>query len=821
MAGLKIFDSYFSIIWLNLLVSVLLTLGNVASFSFKNELPSRKFQSTRRTLHKATRKDTTVSKHSVGEQRTEITACSNKGTNEKETTIGNQQFDCKFCSKKFASRNALFRHIRLDPDCSRQLSLASEKSSNSIEQYQKVRLLLAISIAYVPSANLPQDTHTETEARKAGNLLQRALVQVLRDEYGSENAAKLLSFTQTSVANQRHRALSQETGVAAARDVVVLHLSLPLMQGKGNSNAFVDQLIQDASGILATNSNNDISVHLLGCQPLTSPMHAEGDCTQRVYHYLLPLSWLPNGKAIQTWWLQEGQNSTGVSLGPPGKTLRLLREAFRSAESVTIPNRRVRRKKVQLSNGNTRCHHNNTNTRSTQRERLSTFPDIRRSSRKGRSSVFANKERRPWHNFADPELRGDASPNQEPVWRVLDAARIQGFISSTNDIKKEDEVVAILEFRGDDFVQGQIRTIVATALAMTHGWLPMDFFERATQKDLFISNMPVAPAGRLYMADARFHFHERGDKIDGEEIDLVNRKRIAMDKNNCTKTITKTSLQWVQDHILNQRASETNSREEEVWLQKLRHDEAPRVRNQILLEQQLLKSDDITDGLGNCANSFSRLGNVPKIYHKTLGLLREIVKLNSWPETSNSRSDVIRNKGNRIDEGTSGKSGSFTVYNPKQIKAMVHEDNSLEELPIGNVKFPDLVKAVFELEEAISSRNTDPLDRANIDGTKMKTTTRPHTVRPPSLCCAINSNAQFSPHVDSGRGAGQSLSMIVGLGDYIGGEIFVEGIPHDIRFNPLEFDGWSSRHWTNRYRGERFSLVWFSPELKASKTEDQ
>jgi hypothetical protein len=97
----------------------------------------------------------------------------------------------------------------------------------------------------------------------------------------------------------------------------------------------------------------------------------------------------------------------------------------------------------------------------------------------------------------------------------------------------------------------------------------------------------------------------------------------------------------------------------------------------------------------------------------------------------------------------------------------------------------------------------------------------PRILRPPSLCCAINCNAQFTPHVDSGRGAGQSLSMIVGLGDYVGGELFVEGTPHNIRFKPLEFDGWSSRHWTNHYRGARFSLVWFSPELKGinNKTE--
>ena len=56
--------------------------------------------------------------------------------------------------------------------------------------------------------------------------------------------------------------------------------------------------------------------------------------------------------------------------------------------------------------------------------------------------------------------------------------------------------------------------------------------------------------------------------------------------------------------------------------------------------------------------------------------------------------------------------------------------------------------------------------------------------------------------------------MIVGLGDYSGGELFVEGVPYAIRYQPLEFDGWSSRHWTGHYNGERFSLVWFSPDMK-------
>ena len=67
-------------------------------------------------------------------------------------------------------------------------------------------------------------------------------------------------------------------------------------------------------------------------------------------------------------------------------------------------------------------------------------------------------------------------------------------------------------------------------------------------------------------------------------------------------------------------------------------------------------------------------------------------------------------------------------------------------------------------------------------------------------------------HVDSGAGAGQSTSLIVGLGDYTGGNLVVEGKEYDIRYRPMEFNGWKQRHWTLPFEGERFSLVWFTPK---------
>ena len=83
--------------------------------------------------------------------------------------------------------------------------------------------------------------------------------------------------------------------------------------------------------------------------------------------------------------------------------------------------------------------------------------------------------------------------------------------------------------------------------------------------------------------------------------------------------------------------------------------------------------------------------------------------------------------------------------------------------------------------------------------------------RTPSSTIAINRHAQFRPHRESGAGNGQSSSLIVGLGDYTGGELVVGGVHHDIRYKPLEFDGWSERHWTLPFSGSRYSLVWFTP----------
>ncbi|KAJ8600017.1 hypothetical protein CTAYLR_001861 [Chrysophaeum taylorii] len=166
-------------------------------------------------------------------------------------------------------------------------------------------------------------------------------------------------------------------------------------------------------------------------------------------------------------------------------------------------------------------------------------------------------------------------------------------------------------------------------------------------------------------------------------------------------------------------------------------------------------------------------------YGAVLELLREAWASGNAPRTSVARARLIRGAGAERD------SGSFTLANPDRERP---GGNS----PLANARFPALARAVFALEKEL--RNAS------------------------SATCAVNSRAAFQPHVDSGTGAGQSLSLVVGLGDYEGGELVIEGTPFDIRYKPLAFDGWRQRHWTLPFEGERFSLVFFTATQRQKKS---
>jgi tRNA U38,U39,U40 pseudouridine synthase TruA len=612
---------------------------------------------------------------------------------------------CGFCDATFASRNAMFRHIRADPDC------AVAAGETQPPKRQRLAFLFG---------------YHNVEAEESGNMLLTFFLEAL--ESSLKVKPELLRNTQSTVPRSRPSSLGLESDCPAAEDVLVVAFMAP--DETYNSN-FEDILAATRASLV----NSGVTLH--ACKPLPPGMHlhAEQSCTQHIFHYLVPINWLPDSESILSWrknqlLYSEGRNTNIPS--PP--SLRRMKEALRSAESKKV--------KGKASDG--------------------------------RFKALAHKEKRPWHNYADPDLvRGvEASPSNEPVWRALDRARFHSFI----DGDSEESMCIVYEFAGDEFLKQQVRRIIGTAIAMTHGWLPEDFIQATTTREVVIET-PLAPGGHLYRACTRFHFEEMS--LNGLSI---------FDSDEVYQS-TPDSVAWMQQKLIENIEKRPDTESEEVWLTELRESVAPRISGK-------LEAADIGGKSQESSGSYDPdiiSAAAPDEYESVLRLLQDIVETKRWPSTSVARSTVITN----VKEAEQSRAGSFTVANMKC---------TIENLPLANSLLPDLTAAIFRLEACLAEAAGDA---EGMSAGK----------RPPSSHCAVNCNAQFVPHVDSGRGAGQSLSMIVGLGDYQGGELMVEGDVHDIRYSPLQFDGWNLRHWTKPFAGQRFSLVWFTPEETSKKSE--
>ena len=71
-------------------------------------------------------------------------------------------------------------------------------------------------------------------------------------------------------------------------------------------------------------------------------------------------------------------------------------------------------------------------------------------------------------------------------------------------------------------------------------------------------------------------------------------------------------------------------------------------------------------------------------------------------------------------------------------------------------------------------------------------------------CIMINKNFDCPPHKDTNN-VGESI--IIGFGDYVGGELMIEGEPHDIYWTPTWFNGSEKLHWVAPWKGDRYSIV--------------
>jgi len=306
-----------------------------------------------------------------------------------------------------------------------------------------------------------------------------------------------------------------------------------------------------------------------------------------------------------------------------------------------------------------------------------------------------------------------------------------------------------LSVAADALLAGQFRAMAGLSIAVQRGLLPQEYIGMALNDEL-LAPVPAIPKGTEYLSGCVFlkNYHWLLQPLMEGEAAQVWRRHVQ------AKLASQTShlfSSWFDSSLVP--VCSSGCKAAEKWR-----------RSQHQLSIEHFTSAAPAELLGP-----------PIEYIATLQLLREIDVSGRWPEISTGRMKVI--KSSTLSEN-GGNGGSFSIGSmPPPL-----------EPPKSNRLFPDLMRCAFELENAL------------------------HPERPSSSTIAINKHAVFLPHVDSGAGAGQGMSLIVGLGNYTGGELVVEGKLHDIRYKPLQFNGWTQRHWTLPFEGERFSLVWFTPK---------
>ncbi len=399
--------------------------------------------------------------------------------------------------------------------------------------------------------------------------------------------------------------------------------------------------------------------------------------------------------------------------------------------------------------------------------------------------TFHGKVEGYYHNFCtDMPL-----PSNPSIKYYVDKVKLRGQYYSQNyaNFHSADPLeFFVIAFHGNNFLHGMCRRFIGLAIAMIRGNFDNDISRKLVLQDFILDLKPLAaPAEFLLLSDCEYKRYEikYNHSIQPRAIQSLWNKNIAPP---------------VAEEAFNYR-SRLLERMGNLWME-----------NRDVLWQWIRQIDLFTTKLKAVTQLYIKQNVSPppmkiakqvcsaKVYSEVLGLLRHIHRSGQWPTSHSGRRQLIIQSMRSKTTPRIGEAGEIQGSSIGGSFSLGSMPAPLSE-PQNNKKFPELLKAVFELERQLMPN------------------------RPPSSTIAINCNAQFKPHRDSGAGAGQLKSMIVGLGDYVGGELVVESEVYDIQYMPMEFNGWKQRHWTLPFTGERFSLVWFTPKgcesLEASGLE--
>lgn len=478
-------------------------------------------------------------------------------------------------------------------------------------------------------------------------------------------------------------------------------------------------------------------VQLFGRMAVPSDLHAEAHATRRRYEYLIP-TWLLDETAETPW---AGPARSQDDLVPLLKRARAL--AFRPFGSCNFRVGQWRR----------RCPL--------------------------------------WHNFTSKGL-----PHSPSV-----ARRLYRFYARECVVVR-DVNYTCLSVSGDAFVDQQVRGMVGLAVAGARGLVAgktiADTIDPTRQEDIL--PIPLAPAVPCWLAEVSYATWQ--SRLGGGVcMSPGAAQRSAPPLEGWSDEAQRSTAASFRQQMLESAARwwETKNLGRD-WLCDVLEPGAMKVEAELMAANERAARATDHGGKELSLQEKASLPPAPSSYAKVLRLLREADTSGLWPATNPARDSIISGRKETHPDSDTGEVGEASEE-AQRADGEAHKEQQQRggtftvgafpppyPPPRGNLLFPELTRAAFELEGLLMPN------------------------RPPSSSIAVNRHACFRPHIDSGSGAGQSISLIVGLGDYVGGEIVIEGQAVDVRHRPVEFNGWTQRHWTRSFKGERYSLVWFTPK---------
>ena len=688
---------------------------------------------------------------------------------------------CGGCDQEFPSKSALFKHLKQTNGA----CLSQEDRDGFQEYLESIRERVLILYGYQTSPKFPN-----------GEDLSQFLLSAIK--------AKEVAKTNRSYANntQQNDLSRQDDHTGAITEVIVAFVSpigVPTMQQWiDETNQMLSEQLSDCDGAV---------IRILGRMKSPSTnFHAESDASSRRSEYMLPADFLFDGKgdileyfaSLQAF--PEGnashkeQQDNRADL-PTIKYLFSLKKIMQTMTTKVVElddDLSLRREKEYLAN---------------KKNKVEEKSGKKRKHTQPKSRVLQRKR---FHNFSPKTLAHD----------FLSYRRVDRFYHRATlhfrdgiEIPKEEagsRPFIVLSISGDLFLQEQICRMVGLFVAIARGFISSEILDCIFDENFPpLVPTPPMPVFACCAAEALYSSWEgkTGTVLTPRKTNKFKKGWFDDDTLRRVKEWSKELRQGIVQRWLSTGEENGVLAEERNWVEHVLKPWSEEAEKQLDRYHKWKASVEGTQQLLPSILTIDQ--SVPEKFEKVLQYLREIDRNGSWPSTSSgrqlvmvsTRSDIdpsaaseslavqrskakTKDFGDRVSaytfkEGEGGASGSFSV-------GFMPDDGCTQ--PRANEQFPELTKAAFELEIALC----------------------PH--REPSSTIAINRNAQFRPHVDSGAGAGQSRSLIVGLGNYVGGELVVEGDEYDIRYIPKEFNGWKQRHWTMPFKGERFSLVWFTPK---------